>query len=260
MTALQLFHEGRLREALSLQSTLVSNDAATDPAERLLLAELCLFDGQFGAVRRHLEQLPRDRDGMDRYLESWSNLLDVESRRQRLLIEGTPAFLAEPGEGAIMRVNALEAIRDGHAVAAMEYLDEADACTPWTAGHVDGREFDGIRDTDDLYGPLLELIVDDQYVWFPAHQVRRLRMGKIESLRDLYFIPAWLTSRNLEEWPVYVPSLYAGSFAQADDDFRTGQATDWYAADDSPMRGIGLRMYHFGDEELSPLDFTQWEG
>jgi len=259
MTALQHFHEGQLTQALALQQSVVA-ERPLEAGERLLLAELHLFAGDFSSVRHHLDLLPTERPGMDRYREAWHQLLTAESKRQRLAIEGMPAFLIEPPESVTFRVQALEALRDGNSMGAMDYLDEADAATAWVAGHVDGREFDGVRDSDDLIGPMLELFVDDQYVWFPVQQVRRLRMGKIESPRDLYFVPGWLTARNGEEWPVHLPSLYVGSHQHGDDDLRVGHATDWFAEDDSPVRGIGLRILHFGEEELSLRDFTQWEG
>ena len=258
MTALQLFQVGKLREAIELQARAVQQQPA-DPAVRLLLAEFLLFNGELDAVREHLAQIPRDIPGMAEYLDAFLLLLVAEGKRQRLLVDVEPGFLLPPPEHISRRLNALEELRNNRLSAAVEQLDEADSCCPWVTGHIDGREFEGIRDHDDLFTSLLEMLVGDEYVWFPFEQVRRLRLDPIASLRDQLFVPAHLTATNGEEWSVHLPTLYPGSLRHANDFVRIGSTTDWMADDDGPIRAVGLRTMTFGEEELTLLDFTQWE-
>ena len=49
---------------------------------------------------------------------------------------------------------------------------------------MDGREFDGWRDADDLLGPILEVFRGSRYFWLPVDQVRTLRFGDEEGFRD----------------------------------------------------------------------------
>jgi type VI secretion system protein ImpE len=259
MTALEHFQEGRLGEALASQHQAVLARPA-DAAARLLLCELLLFNGELDSLLQHLDRLPVERVGMEEYLQAYRALIAGEQWRQRVQREGRPSLLLEPSEAMVFRMNALEAIQNGELYDATEWLDEADACTPWITGHVDGRAFDGFRDTDDLFGPTLELILDNQYAWFPAEEVRRLRIGTMESLRDLYFVPALLTARNGEEWHVHLPALYAGTHGSEDEEMRSGLASDWVGGGEGPIRGVGMRILGVGEEELSIRDFTQWEG
>ena len=48
---------------------------------------------------------------------------------------------------------------------------------PLLLGHIDGREFDGARDTDDFFRPILEVLIEDQYAWFPFEAIGQLRIA-----------------------------------------------------------------------------------
>jgi type VI secretion system protein ImpE len=215
---------------------------------------------------------------MNEYVAAYRRLLDADEKRQRLYVRlssptattagvgleslgyGAPGFLFQPTEDLSLRVKALECLRANKWEQAVDWLDEADARSENISGHVDGREFDDFRDTDDLFGPVLELLIEDEYVWFPAAEVRSLRIGKFESLRDRLFVPAQLTAMSGEQWHTHLPAIYPATVGHADDALRSGLATDWHAEDDGPIRGIGLKMFRFGEEELSLFDFTHWEG
>jgi type VI secretion system protein ImpE len=258
MTPADLFRDGRLTEALAAQEQAVAW-RPDDAAARLLLAELHLFAGDFTAVRRQLDAIPAADTDTRAYLDAYHRLLDAEARRQRLFLDVEPLFLLPPPEHISWRLEALEHIRRGEIEEAVEAIDEADARCPTVSGHIDGREFHGARDGDDLFGPLLEVLLEDQYLWLPFEQISRLRLGEATCLRDLYFVPARLRSVSGDEWDVHLPALYPGAHLSADDEIRVGQATDWTAEGGGPTRGIGLRVLTFGEEELTLLDFTQWE-
>jgi type VI secretion system protein ImpE len=258
MTPLELFHAGRLSEAVMLQHGLVQDRPGAASA-RLLLIEMQLFTGQFQAIRQNLDELKRDLPEMEEYVRAFRLLLDAEQKRQRLPIEGEPVFLRDPPEHVAFRLDALHALRQESPRVAMNYLDEADARSSWVRGRIDGREFDGARDCDDLLGPVLEALIDDQYAWFPCEEIRRLRIAKLESLRDFYFVPAHLSAKSGEDWFVHLPALYAGTYRNADDLIRGGHESDWEAEQDGPTRGIGQRIFRFGEEELSLREFSMWE-
>jgi type VI secretion system protein ImpE len=258
MTALELFHDGRLSEAVIFQHGLVQDEPGNASA-RLLLIELQLFAGQFQALRQNLGELARVLPEMDEYVRAFHLLLDAEEKRQRLPMEGEPVFLRDPPDHIAFRLDALHSLRQESPRIAMNWLDEADARAPWVRGRIDGREFDGARDCDDLLGPVLELLIDDQYAWFPCEEIQRLRIGKVLSLRDFYFVPAQLTTTTGDEWRLHLPALYAGTHRNADDRLRAGWESDWEAEQDGPIRGVGQRILRFGEEELSLREFSMWE-
>ena len=258
MSARELFEEGRLAAAIQAQRNGLSERPA-DVDARLFLGELLLYSGEIAEVQTLLNDCPCDLAGMAEFLAGYRLLLDAAAKRQRLSIDTQPLFLLEPPEHLALRVGVLQQLRKRRFVKATDLLDEADAATPWLAGHIDGREFDGVRDGDDLFGPILELFVEDRYVWFPFEQIQRLRIGKIETLRDRLFVPAHLRALSGEEWTVHLPALYPQSHADAEPDIQLGRATDWHAEKNGPILGKGLHMLTFGDEELTLFDFTQWE-
>jgi type VI secretion system protein ImpE len=47
---------------------------------------------------------------------------------------------------------------------------------------------------------------------------------------------------------VFVPVLYAGTYAEADDTLRLGRMTDWRGGDGTPVRGVGQRTFLGGDD------------
>ncbi len=258
MTSLELFNDGRLSDAVIVQHGLVQ-DKPGDASARLLLIELQLFAGQVEAVRQNLDELNRTLPEMGPYVRAFRLLVDAEQKRQRISIEGEPVFLRDPPVHIAYRLDALHSLRRKSPAEALNWLDEADARAPWVRGRIDGREFDGARDSDDLLGPVLEALVDDQCAWVPFEEIQRLRIGKMSSLRDFYFVPAQLTTKTGDEWRLHLPALYAGTHRHADESLRAGWETDWEAEQDGPTCGIGQRLFRFGEEELSLREFSMWE-
>jgi type VI secretion system protein ImpE len=263
MSPIELFQEGRLREAIEAQQSFL-NAHPTEIAARVLLCELLLHDGDLQAVREHLDHLPLNFRGMEKYIATYRHLLDAEEMRREILrpraSDKNPLFLIDPSPQLTERIEALQAHRSGEHGRCVEKLDNADALLPPITGHVDGRAFAGVRDGDDLLAHVLEVLIDGQYAWFPFEQIERLRLGPIDNLRDRIYVPASIRSITGEEWQVHLPALYPDTHLNEDEEVKAGQASDWYAEDDGPIRGVGLRVLSFGEEEeLTLLDFTMWE-
>ena len=110
-----------------------------------------------------------------------------------------------------------------------------------------------------ILGPL-EVLIEGEYSWLPFDQIGRLKLGRRDDLRDRLFVPASLRARNGQEWQVHLPALYPGTYLNEDEEVRCGQATDWYSENDGPVRGTGLRVFNFGEDELTLLDFELCEG
>jgi protein involved in temperature-dependent protein secretion len=103
------------------------------------------------------------------------------------------------------------------------------------------------------------VIVENEYFWFPFQEIGSLRLNRLETLRDQFFVPAHLTSADGREWDVYLPALYPNSHRHADEAIRVGQGTDWSTGPDGPTLGIGLHELAFDENELTLYDFRQWE-
>ena len=257
MSAEELFKEGHLAEALAAQRLAVQAQPA-DAAGRLFLCELLLFQGELDAVRAELDLLPCEPEGMDDYLAAYHALLTAEAKRRRLLLDKDPQFLAEPPEHAALRLQAVDLLRR-RSPEVLDKIDEADAAAPEIRGHVDGREFQGLRDGDDLFGSVLEVLREEDYLWIPFEAIRNLKLREAESSRDWLFVPADVKLKTGEELFVHLPALYLGSDQHPEEGIRLGLETDWYADEDGPTRGLGLRIWTLDEEELTPWEFRRWE-
>ena len=256
MTPMELFTAGRLADAV----TALRHDDITPSGERrLFLSDLLLVSGDIDQARRELDAvLPGDSDALRDFIEGYHLLLDAEAKRQRLTVDAVPTFVTEVPRHARLRLEAIQALRAGRPQSASERIDRANAVTPCIRGHVDGREFEALCDGDDRFASVLEVLTGGDYVWIPFEELRRVRLGKIESPRDQFFIPARVHLRDGSEWDVHLPALYVGSGVHPAEAIRCGRETDWFTPGSGIMGGVGLRVWTIGaDEELTPWEVTQ---
>lgn len=254
MTPTELFHEARLAEAIAVQEEAV-RARPEDPGEQFLRCDLLAFTGDREAVRRQLDALAGGPPELAEYLAEWRSLLAADDARHAA---GRPDFLLDPPPHLLRRLEAADRLRAGRVEEAIDLLDEADEEAPWVGGHVDGREFEGWRDSDDLLGPVLELFHADRWLWVPVEQVRKLRLEEPDGLRDLLYRPATVWLADGRAWEVFVPALYAGTAAHPEEGIRTGAGIDW-VEETGVMRGLGARTFLFGEEELTLAEFRQVE-
>jgi type VI secretion system protein ImpE len=255
MTPTELFHDGRLDEAIALQTADLQSRPA-DPAARLFLADLYVYAARLDDAELQLERLPAD-DAWRRYLDAYRATLAAERRRGGLLRGVAPDFLDAPPEHLTHRLRAARLLGDGRIDDALDAIDAADTIVPWVRGHVDGREFEGLRDADELLATVLEVFVGDRYLWLGFEQVWTLRPAAPKAPLDFLYLPAELILRDRTALNVLLPTRYPGSETHADPLVRLGRDTDWYADRDGPMRGAGLRTWLVGEEEVSPLEVRQ---
>ncbi len=169
MEVLRLLHEGRIREALAEQDCIIRDGSAGADA-LLMAADLSLIAGDFHSVRRYLDHVPKPTLVWNEYLNAYARLVSAEEHRQQMLHEGDPDFLLTPPEHCVHRINALNALQDGSHQVAVERLDDADSLAPWVSGHVDGREFDGLRKPTTCLRPSLKFWSTAAVLGFPLRR------------------------------------------------------------------------------------------
>jgi protein involved in temperature-dependent protein secretion len=254
MSPIELFNEARLAEAVAAQQAVVAR-RPDDVAERLLLCDLLAFTGDRDAVREHLDAIRDESTDLQAYLEEWRDLLLADDARHA---GARPAFFVDPPAHVERRLAAAALIQAGRDDDAIDCLDDADEMAPCVAGYVDGRHFEGWRDSDDWLGPVLECFRDGRYYWVAADQVHKLRLEPAESLRDSLYRPAVIELGGQRIVDVFLPVLYTGTARHAEDGIRTGAGIDWEERN-GLMRGLGSRTWLFGDEELTLSEMVQIE-
>jgi type VI secretion system protein ImpE len=89
---------------------------------------------------------------------------------------------------------------------------------------------------------MLEAVIDGKYYWIPFCNLSAIRIEKPEDLRDLAWIPAYLTLSNGGEVVALIPARYPGSESSTDAAIRMARKTEWQDGPDGVSTGLGQRM------------------
>jgi type VI secretion system protein ImpE len=261
VSAHELFRAGKLTEAVAAAADEVKKHPS-DTARRLLLAELLCFTGDLERADKHLDAASGGDPQSMTWIIAFRQLIRAEQARQGFHSEGRlPSFLGQP-EGALrLLLEASVQTRGGDAAAAAALLEQAEAERPKVTGTCDGQAFADFRDLDDQTCCVLEVLtVKGDYYWVPFDRVESVDFRAPERPRDLLWRTAHLVVRDGPDSEVFLPALYPGAAAEADDPTRLGRATDWRGGDGAPVRGVGQRTFLVGEEartimELKTLAF-----
>jgi len=254
MTANELYHAGRLADAVAAQTQAVKDDPSNH-GKRLFLFELAVFSGDLDKAGRQIAAVRYDDPELQMATVQYARLVEGERKRRQLFAEGVrPKMAGTPPEHVRQRLDALDLLRAGQSKEAAALLIEANAAALPSMSVNDGAPVE-IRDGDDLFGSVLEVIAGNDYIWLAMEQVESIALNPPRFPRDLYWRPARLEAGGTTA-DVFLPALYPGSAEAADDAIKLGRQTDWIDEDDgSPVRGLGGRLWLVGEE---PMAITEW--
>jgi len=259
MSATALYQAGKLDDAIAAQIQDVKA-APADRGKRLFLFELLAFSGDLARARKQLDVIQYDDPDLQRATESYRRLLDAEEARRKVFREGgEPKFLLDPPTHVKHRLEAVTRLREGKPVEAADLLDKAAAETPDVPGSLNEKAVGTVRDGDDLFGTVLEVLAHGEYFWVPLEQVETLTMNAPKFPRDLIWMPARLEVEG-SAGEVFLSALYPGSHESADVPLRLGRATDWapVAAEDGPARGVGTHLFLVDGDPVALPDWRQF--
>jgi type VI secretion system protein ImpE len=244
MTASDLFHAGRLREAIDAQTAKVKSSPA-DRLARFFLFELLLFTGDLDRARKQLDVLRYDDPKHSAAIEQYRNALDAETKRRAVFV-GTehPKALTTVPDHVKLRLEALPYLARGEHAEARKRIDEANAAVPSLKGAFNGVPFEGLFDADERFGTVLEVFgAGGLYSWVPLEQIASITMNPPEAPRDVILRPAQLTLADGLEGDVFLPGLYPSTPEHPDDEVRLGRATEWLGDDGEVARGAGGKLF-----------------
>ncbi len=250
MTPQTALAEGRLADALELQLAAVA-ERPYDPAARLFLVELQLLANRFREAWASLNAIESPDPAWPKSRQWYRRLVRAANDRHG----GRPAeFIAEVPRHAASRRRAIRAIRRNEPAVALQWIDRADHRSPHLLGHVDGREFDGLRDADDRFASVLEAFVGAAYVWLPFEQMRRMTVPAAKGIVDNAYRPARIRLTDGAEFSAVLPLVYPGSL---EDVHLLGMESDHVNPDGGPVRCVGAKVLLLGEEELSLCEICQ---
>lgn len=249
-----LFDAGQLEAAIG-EITREVKAHPTDASRRTFLFELLCFAGEWDRAEKQLDALGHQDVKAEIGVQVYRNNIKAERERRRLFSDGLqPHFLLEPPAYIDWHLVAINRLREGKIAEAREALDRAEEARPAIPGTLNGKRFEDLRDWDDLVGPVLELIIRDQYTWLPLEQVRHIEIGAPKQARDLVWACARIQTSDGTVGEVYVPALYAGSSEHSSDQVRLGRMTDWKRLSDDLSVAVGLRLFLVDGEDRPLFD------
>jgi type VI secretion system protein ImpE len=257
MTPTDMYKAGSLRGAIDAQIQDVKAHPA-DNGKRLFLFELCAFAGDWDRARRQVDAIQYGNPELDAAVATYRKLLDGEEARAKVFRDGVmPQFLASPPEWVYPRLEAVAALKAGDVAKAAAGIAASDAAADSITATVNGTSIESVRDCDDRFGPILEVLAHGDYYWLPMSQIESLTALPPKFPRDLVWFPAKLSIKDGPTGDVFLPALYPGTAASENDSFRLGRGTDWLG-EGGPVRGVGLRLLLAGEEALPLPELREW--
>jgi type VI secretion system protein ImpE len=258
MNARQHYEAGQLKEAITAQNGEVKQHPA-DTSRRGFLAELLCFAGELERADLQLDVLTNQDPQAVMGIGLFRQLIRAEQARQQFYTEGrVPELLDQPSPVLRLHLEASIRLREGQAAEAGRLLQQAEEQRPKLSGVCDGQPFTDLRDLDDLTASFFEVLTSTgKYYWIPMERVELIEFRAPARPRDLLWQRAHMVVRGGPDGEVYLPTLYAGTQAVADDRVRLGRATDWRSGQGEPVRGIGQRTFLVGEDSRSILELKE---
>jgi type VI secretion system protein ImpE len=257
MDAEDLIKAGRLAEARKQLVDEVKT-SPSDSAKRALLFQVLSFYGEWDRAGHHLGTLAAQDSKMETGAQVYRNLIHGEKERADVLkLHRRPSFLPATPPYLETYFAAWEKVIGKEVEEARGLFDRIDEQRPVVSGTVDGKNFNGFKDTDAFLSLFLEAIVHERYVWLPFESIRELSVSSPKTLFDLLWIPARVTTWEELTLNCYLPVLYPESFLHEDDRIKLGRMTDWTPLGGPFSKGMGQHVFEVGEEELPLLEIRE---
>lgn len=255
-TARELFHSGKLNDALTMTMETVRKNPS-DIESRSLLAELLCFSGDLERADKHLEATSQFAPSSAYGIAMLRHLVRAETARREVFLSGrVPEFIELPTEGQQLRLKALLSMREGRTEEAAACVEAANGIEPETPLLVNGSRVTDFRDLDDLLGSNLEICTaTGNYYWIHIANIVSLEFASPECLSDLMWRAASIETTGDLKGRVLLPALYFGSHQSEEPLARVGRATGWNSlADGRLITGVGQREFLINDEQITIME------
>lgn len=252
ISAKELYDAGQLHAAIQAVTNEVKA-APTDVSKRTFLFGLLSLAGEWERAEKQLDVIGAQDIKAEMGVQIFRNNITAERQRAAVFSQGgLPKFFVEPPAYVSLHVSALQALQAGDFATAREQLDRAEEERPAFPVQWNGEEHGDFRDADDWVAPVLELIVQDRYLWLPYEHIQRIEIQPPSKLSDL----VWIQSKVIAK-PVaggfsgegFIPARYIGSDKHTNELVSLGRMTDWSAYNEDLARGAGLRLFLVGEQD-----------
>lgn len=257
MSAHESLRAGRLDEALAeLNAEVRKNPARAE--HRIFLFQLHAVMGQWEKAFSQLKVLADLDSKTTTMVQTYREALRCAALRNEIFAGlKSPLLFGEPEPWMALMLEALKLGATGHAAQAAAVRAQALESAPTSAGVINGQPFTWIADADSRLGPMLEVIVNGRLYWMPFHRIKAIRVDKPTDLRDLVWLPAFVTLESGTELASLIPTRYPGSENSSDGHIRLARKTEWDEQTEGTFHGRGQRVLATDAEEVPLLDVRE---
>ncbi len=259
MNAKELYEAGQLSEAIKA----VTEQVKSQPnaiEHRGFLCELLLVARKWERADKQLDVIGHQNPQAITGVSLWRQLLRAGQARDQFFNEGrVPDVLATPDVLIQKYLQASVLMREQKFAEATKILAQAEQRRPHCSGKINDYNFSDLRDLDDLTPGILELFTSTgKYYWVPLSRILSLEFFPPENALDVVFRRAHIEiTEDGPEGDVYLPSVYHQLPEKNPEQCLLARTTDWLANENSPVIGLGQKMFLHGDEAISMLEIEQ---
>ncbi len=249
-----LILSGNLQQARE-QLTTELKKSPSNHALRTMLFQVLLFFGELGKAQNHLNILGTSSQNAQTGHKVYSDLILAEQERREVFqFKKQPSFLPETPDYRDDYLNAMEYVRNNEYDNALKLVNKIDIQRPDIKGTINDESFNSFSDTDIFLSCFIEIFEYDRYLLVPLESIREIIIEPPQSLFDLIWIKANITTWNNLTIGCFLPVLYPESYLHDDDMVKMGKLTDWKTICGSFSKAVGQHVYQAGDKEIPILE------
>lgn len=240
MQADELLRSGDLAGARSLLADELRRNPSSKNA-RQFFWQLIAVAGEWDKAEQQLRTLASTQPAAMMLATVYGQTIAAERRRAAVLSGAErPVSLVGTEPWVVGLLDALDAYNRGDPQAEALRAAALDAA-PETPGTLNGEAFAWIADADLRFGPMLEVIVGDNYGLIPFAAVARITASEPRDLRDTVWLPIEITLKSGQASMAFAPVIYPGTHKSGKVPCMLGRVTDWTAAGGIEV-GLGQRL------------------
>lgn len=251
LSAEEYFQQGQLDLAISAAAEGVKIKPE-DEGNRILFIELLCIKGEFERADSQLNTLMTLKPDLSLSLATWRQLVHAaQTRCDVFALKAKPELIDKPTRSIEVAMDLLLALSENDKEKVAELYPEIDKEKTDNQFSTENGKNLLLRDCDDVTANMFEVLgANGKYFWVDFSQIVELELLKPQRILDVLWRKANIVLTNGTEGEVYIPAVYP---TLGDDAAALGRKTDWLDTL-GVYRGIGLRSWLLGDDELSIND------
>jgi len=251
LSAEEYFHQGELDLALAAAAEQVKQ-APDDDGNRILFVELLCISGEFERADSQLNALMTLKPDLGLAVATWRQVVHAaQIRADVFALKAKPELIEEPTPSITVALDLLVALGEKDDKRVSELTEKIDSDNNSHQFSMNDQAPLILRDLDDVTANIFEVLgTNGKYFWVDLAQIVEIELLKPERILDVLWRKANIVLTNGTEGEVYIPAIYP---TLDDHAAALGRKTEWQEVA-GLYRGVGLRSWLLGDEELSIND------